>query len=238
MSSSSLSIDLVDQVASSRARQSWVRSRVTTVKGADGVSVSLQRHGRLTTVAASDHPISEMDADQYATGEGPCVDASIEGRWFHSESLEQEARWPAFVPKAQELGINSILSHPLLAKERPLGALNMYSRTAAAFSGKEWELASVFATEASTILSDAGVDVSDNQLSARIGEALRTRNIIAVAQGVLMERQGISEERAYTVLRTSSQRTGRPLSEEATSTVESTRPSGSTSQIEPGASHG
>jgi anti-sigma B factor antagonist len=64
-----------------------------TVEGADGVSVSLQRHGRLHTVAASDQTISEMDADQYATGEGPCVDASVQGHWFHVESLEQEGRW-------------------------------------------------------------------------------------------------------------------------------------------------
>ena len=49
-----------------------------TVGGADGVSVSLRRHG-LAPVAASDQTISDMDANQYATGEGgPCVDASVD----------------------------------------------------------------------------------------------------------------------------------------------------------------
>ena len=71
-----------------------------TVGGADGVSVSLRRHGRLATVAASDQTISDMDASQYATGEGPCVDASVKGRWFHAESLDIETRWPAFTPRA------------------------------------------------------------------------------------------------------------------------------------------
>jgi len=42
-----------------------------SVGGADGVSVSLRRHGRLATVAASDQTISDMDASQYATGEDP-----------------------------------------------------------------------------------------------------------------------------------------------------------------------
>ncbi len=51
-----------------------------TVGGADGVSVSLRRHGRLDTVAASDQTISDMDASQYATGEGPCVGASVTSR--------------------------------------------------------------------------------------------------------------------------------------------------------------
>jgi len=129
-----------------------------TVAGADGVSVSLRRHGRLATVAASDQTISDMDADQYATGEGPCVDASVNGHWFHVESLDQETRWPAFVPRATKLGINAILSTPLLAQSRPVGALNIYSRTPGAFGAKDQELASVFATEASAILSNAGME--------------------------------------------------------------------------------
>jgi hypothetical protein len=85
------------------------------VGGADGVSVSLRRHGHLTTVAASDRTIEEMDASQYATGQGPCVDASLEGQRFYSEALDVEQRWPSFTPRARALGINAILSSPLLA---------------------------------------------------------------------------------------------------------------------------
>jgi anti-anti-sigma factor len=190
-----------------------------TVEGADGVSVSLERHGRLSTVAATDQTILDMDADQYATGEGPCVDASVEGRWFHVESLDQETRWPAFTPKARELGINAILSSPLLAKERPVGALNIYSRTEAAFSEKEQELAAIFATEASLILRDAGADVSDDQLSEQVQEALGARQIIAHAEGVIMEREGISADDAYTLLRKFSQSTDQPLIERAADIV-------------------
>jgi anti-anti-sigma factor len=194
-----------------------------TVGGADGVSVSLQRHGRLATVAASDQTISYMDANQYATGEGPCVDASIEGRWFHAESLDTETRWPAFTPRAHALGINSILSSPLVARNKPVGALNIYSRTAAAFTPKDQELAAVFATEASTILTDAGVDVTDVQLAGRFQEALRTREIIAQAQGVIMEREGVGEDDAYATLRRSSLWAGQPLLEWAQNVMGSTR---------------
>jgi anti-anti-sigma factor len=122
-----------------------------TVGGADGVSVSLRRHGVLSTVAASDDTISEMDADQYATGEGPCVDASIQGRWFHAEALSSETRWPDFTPRARGLGINAILSSPLVAQNKPVGALNIYSRSEGAFAPDDQELASVFAHQASNI---------------------------------------------------------------------------------------
>ena len=194
-----------------------------TVAGADGVSVSLRRHGRLATVASSDQTIAAMDADQYATGEGPCVDASVAGHWFHSEALDGETRWPEFIPRAQSLGINAILSTPLFATAGPVGALNMYSRTAAAFSPEEQQLAAVFASEASSILTTAGVDVPDEELSNRFHEALRAREIIAQAQGVIMERDGGSEDDAYTVLRTSSMRTNVPLKTCATEVVATTR---------------
>lgn len=194
-----------------------------SVEGADGVSVSLQRYGRLTTVAATDQTILDMDARQYATGQGPCVDASVEGHWFHAESLDRETRWPTFTPKAQRLGINAILSNPVVAANGPVGALNIYSRTAGAFSPRERALASTFASEASILLQAGGVDVSDEHLSERIGVALRARQIIAQAVGVVMERDGISEEAAYTSLRVISQRDSRPLAERAADVVDSTR---------------
>ncbi len=194
-----------------------------TVGGADGVSVSLRRHGRLATVAASDQTISDMDASQYATGEGPCVDASVKGRWFHAESLGTEARWPAFTPRAVALGINAILSSPLLAEERPVGALNIYSRTAMAFAPKDQELAAVFAAEASLVLTSAGVDVTDEQLSRRRNEALGTRRMIAQAEGVIMEREGVEADEAYSMLCDYSRTSNRPFRGWAEDVVASTR---------------
>jgi hypothetical protein len=196
---------------------------LATLPDADGVSVSLRRHDRLSTVAASDQTILAMDGDQYATGEGPCVDASVEGRWFHTGSLATETRWPAFTPRARALGINAILSSPLLANEHHVGALNMYSRTPGAFGAGDQQLASVFAAEASMLLTGAGVDVTDDVLATRLAAALETRQVITLAQGVVMERNGLDEQSAYRVLRRSSVRTGRPLRERAIDIVNSTQ---------------
>ncbi len=199
----------------------------STVKGADGVSVSLRRHGRLATVAASDQTILEMDADQYSTGEGPCVDASIEGRRFLTESLDDEQRWPAFTPKARALGIRAILSSPLVAHSRPVGALNIYSLQRDAFGEDDQSLAMRFATEVSTILTDAGVDVSDDQRAERFQDSLRSREVIAQAQGVIMARDAVSEDEAYTVLRGRSESTNISLRRCAEEVTESTRPASS-----------
>jgi len=171
-----------------------------TVKGADGVSVTLERYGRLGTVASSNDTILRMDDHQYQTGEGPCLAAAAEGHWFHSESLADEERWPTFVPRAIEEGIASILSTPLMNATRPMGALNIYSNTERAFGPHEQELAALFASQASGILIDAGADAIDEELGARILDGLRSREIIARAEGVLMARQHVTAERAAAAL--------------------------------------
>jgi GAF domain-containing protein len=193
------------------------------VGGADGVSVSLRRRGILSTVAATDQTISAMDSTQYETGEGPCVDASTVGHWFHAAALDRETRWPLFTPRARALGIQSILSSPLLVQSRPVGALNIYSRRAQAFAAQDQELAATFATEAASILSEAETDMTDDHLSIRFLGALRAREVIAQAQGVLMEREGLAEHEAYGVLRSFSRQNGRPLQERAEHIVDSTR---------------
>jgi anti-anti-sigma factor len=193
--------------------------------GADGASVSLRRHGRLSTVAASDETVLAMDANQYATRQGPCVDASTVGRRFHAASLDTETRWPAFTPKAKALGINAIVSSPLLVRDRAVGALNIYSRTPDAFTSQDRDLASVFAAEASTVLrglSEFGPGAASR--SVWFSEALATRQVIALAQGVLMERGSIDEADAYRALRRFSANTSRPLRERAEDIVASAHP--------------
>jgi anti-anti-sigma factor len=211
-----------DDVIHAALRMVVALSRAT-VGGADGVSVSLLRHGRLATVAASDQTVSDMDAHQYATGEGPCVDASVAGRRFHVESLDAEDRWPSFTPRAQALGINAILSSPLLAHDQPVGALNIYSRTVAAFGPEDQALASLFAAEASVILSDAGAEVTDSELASRLQDALWTRQVIAQAQGVIIERDGGDEDDAFDALRRASIDSGCQLHEQARDVVASAR---------------
>ena len=160
-----------------------------TIDGADGVSLSLHRQGRMSTAAATNHTVLLMDDHQYATGEGPCLAAASEGRWFHIDSLVEERRWPSFVPLAQREGIGSILSTPLLSADGPMGALNIYSNTAGAFDSHGQDLATLFAAQAAGILSAAA---TDEQFGARLVGGLEARSTIAQAQGVLMARHRMS----------------------------------------------
>jgi anti-anti-sigma factor len=181
------------------------------VQGADGVSITLPRNGRFGTVAASNDVVLEMDHDQYDTGEGPCLDAAIQGERFHIDALGDEDRWPAFIPRAQARGIESILSTPLISADRPIGALNVYSRMVGAFAVHEKEWADQFAAEASTVVSTARVDESVHGLSAQIRAALHSREVIALAQGMVMQRDGVAPAVAHATLVDISRATGRRL---------------------------
>lgn len=170
------------------------------IEGADGVSVSLGRHGRLTTVAASDQTVLRMDDHQYDTGEGPCVSAATAGADFGIDSLADEARWPTFVPRAVADGIASILSTPIVANGKPVGALNMYSSTANAFGAQQRGLASAFATFAAELIAGSDFGVTDEEVDVRISEALRSRAVLSLAQGVLMSRHRLTVDEAAAVL--------------------------------------
>lgn len=186
-----------------------------TVGGADGVSVSLHRHGELMTVAASDHRIAQMDRDQYATGQGPCLTAAADGRTVDVPSLDGESRWPEFVPRARRGGIASILSSPLQSPSGPIGALNMYSKSVGAFGPDQRALAKLFAEQASGILAEADDSGLGDDLGKRLHDALLTRTAIAQAQGVLMASTGCSADEAYASLRLSARHNERTMRDEA-----------------------
>jgi GAF domain-containing protein len=193
----------------------------TTVDNADGVSVTLERHGRVMTVAASDAAVKEMDRHQYETGEGPCLAAKSEGKWFYIESLAEETRWPHFVPLALEQGIHSILSSPLMTNERPQGALNIYSSTERAFGTRQRELAALFAEQASEILTTAEPDQTDEQIAERLAGALATRRMIHQAQGVIMERQGLTPQAAVSALHRAARAQARTVADYANEVINS-----------------
>lgn len=183
----------------------------SVMDGADGVSITLPRQGRLRTVAASNDVVLQMDQDQYDTGQGPCLDAATHGTRMSSPALVNERRWPEFVPRARARGIESIMSTPLLAAAAPLGALNVYSRSADALAAHEHEWAVQFADEAAGLLITADVTATAASLDSAISRGLHSREVIALAQGIVMARERLSPDAAHRFLIDISRRTSRPL---------------------------
>ena len=188
---------------------------VRTIDGCDHAGLSLVRDGKMTTPAASDDVAPRVDAIQHQTGEGPCLDAIREHEVFQTDDLVEEARWPGFAARAvQETGVARILGYRLFVHEKTLGALDLYSRSPAAFMEDDPSIASIFAAHAAVALSAA---LQQQQME----EALATRDVIGRAKGILMARQHVSDERAFEILRSASQRLNLKLREVARQVAES-----------------
>jgi transcriptional regulator with GAF, ATPase, and Fis domain len=173
---------------------------VETVEGCECAGITFVRGGQWSTPASTSEVPPAVDSIQYETGEGPCLDAIREHEVFQTDDLSQEERWPRFAPRAAaETAVVSMLCFRLFVEEDTLGALNLYAMIPAAFDDDDRAVGSVFAAHAAVALSTAQ---HDHQME----EALRSRDTIGQAKGILMARQGVTADEAFDMLRRGSQR--------------------------------
>lgn len=173
---------------------------VDTVDGCEHCGISMIRGRELSSPASSDHVPAIVDGLQAEVGEGPCVDALREHAVVQTGGLSTDSRWPSLGSRASEAsGIESVLAFPLYTAEGTMGALNMYATRTDAFDDHDMALGVVFATHAALAWST----------SRTVGD-LRTgmagRELVGMAMGVLMGRQGVSESEAFSMLVRASQR--------------------------------
>jgi len=158
-----------------------------------------ERVGRtLHNVAATQSAVARADALQNELGEGPCLDAAWQFDTFVVENLHTDPRWPRFAEHAPSLGLGAVLSVRLADDEQTLGALNLYSVQPRHFDSEAVSLAHVFGRHAGIALSTARRDEG-------LRRSVDARHRVGLAQGILMERFGLSSEQSFAVLRRYSQ---------------------------------
>src|SRR5687768_8286314 len=77
---------------------------------AEFVGITMMANGRVETAVFTDPDSPEIDQAQYATGEGPCLDAFRNGEIYRIESTSEDGPWPAFRSACLDHGILSTLS--------------------------------------------------------------------------------------------------------------------------------
>jgi hypothetical protein len=202
--------------------QQIVRLAEEGVDACDAAGIFVQKDGVPTAAAVSGLLAAQLDRLQLEAGEGPCIDATNTGSTFYAEDLADDDRWPTFAPAATEAGVRSILSFSLSAQR--LSALNLYARMPAAFGAVDRAQGQLFATLARLALDSASEREEDEARVGELNEALKTRELIGQAQGILMERERITAEQAFDVLRKASQRLNLKLRDVAQSLVDTGEP--------------
>ena len=94
---------------------------------------------------------------------------------------------------ARQEGIVSLLSVPMMLKDRAIGVINSYTKSEHKFRQEEISILQAVANQAAVAIENT--HLSEEILTAK--EALESRKIIERAKGILMKELGVTEDEAY-----------------------------------------
>ncbi len=215
--------ELVNQPDMQATLQRVVEAAAQNLDGEVWASVSLVKERReVSTPAVSDERAGRADQLQYELEEAPCLDAIWEHETFQITDMTDEGRYPRWARAVAEgLGIRSSLSLQLFtdAEQSSLGALNLYSPEPSAFDAETRAEGLAFAAQAAVALRSARTE-------EHLRSGMATRNLIGMAQGILMERLRITPDQAFGVLSRLSMESNVKLREVARRLVETGEISG------------
>lgn len=196
---------------------------VVALDGATDCTISMRRPTEegLRTVAATGDVGTEIDRIQSETGEGPCM-SSIDGHaTLHLVDMERDETWPLFSRRAAaETGIRSMLSFVLRLPKQQTAAMNMMSREVDAFPSEDLDTGTLFAAHLAVALGDAMRQERDRTQIDQLQEALKTRQTIGQAVGIVMATRHVGAEEAFGILKTISQNANVKLREIAQTLVD------------------
>ncbi|BBY50740.1 transcriptional regulator [Mycolicibacterium arabiense] len=193
-----------------------------TIGNSIGAGISLlSADGKRTSSAATDPLVERLDDLQYDLDQGPCLSSWRELAAFRSDGREDEGRWPAWVPRARELGMRSFLSAPLIHADKAYGAMKVYSTQLDAFDEQDEDLLRRFGEQAAIFVGNVQTVEAATRVSDSLKETLRIRDVVATARGIVMARRQVSSEDALRELMADSHRTRRSLRDVAESVVDS-----------------
>jgi hypothetical protein len=219
--------DLTDSLSPGEPREvllARVVTRVVTLMPeADAATITLFIDGRPSTVAATEQSMVRLDEAQYSAKDGPCLEALRTQTHVRAGPSEMKERWPAFADVAREIGIGTLLSCPLflpadddVASRQALdhrlsGALNVWSFRHGAFDPIESALIAMFTSAMSSIILTAARWAAAQHQADGLLTALKTRDAIATAKGIVMARRDLGADEAFQWLVDASQRTNQKI---------------------------
>jgi len=194
--------------------ESITAAAVAVLPGVHYASITVKHaDGSLHTAAPTDDMLLGVDAAQYELREGPCYAAATDELYVSSPNLAADARFPRYAAMAVKAGIRAQAGVRLFDTPKPAaqGALNLYSRDVGSFTDLS-VVSQLFAHQAAVAL-DYARQVENLQ------EAVQTRQAVGRAVGIVMERYGLTEERAFAFLARVSQARNVKLRESAAEVV-------------------
>jgi GAF domain-containing protein len=184
------------------------------IPGVDTAGILLLgKAGKFESLAGTTDLPHKLDELQIKFEEGPCVQAAVDDLIVRTDDFREEKRWPQYSAACVELGVLSGLSFKLYTSSRTAGALNLFAYKPNAFSGADETIGVILAAHAAAAL------LASRQ-SEQLESALSTRDRIGQAKGIIMERYGVDDVRAFDMLKQLSQDSNTKLTDIADRVIE------------------
>ncbi|HEX8082564.1 MAG TPA: GAF and ANTAR domain-containing protein [Jatrophihabitans sp.] len=199
-----LARELATQPTLTATLQAIVERTAAIIPAAEYAAITVKRGAeRYQTVASTGELPLKVDAIQYRTKEGPCLQALEQHHVFRSDDLGADDRWPVFGSEVTaKTEVVSMMSHRLFLEDSDtIGALNLYSRKPAAFADTELAALDDLATHCAVALTT----VAEREQNQHLRAALETNRDIGVAIGILMASKLVTKQEAFDALRITSQ---------------------------------
>jgi GAF domain-containing protein len=178
---------------------------VAAIPSCNQAGVTLEEHGKVVARTTTGDPAEPVDAYQYEIDEGPCINASRTKSTVLIEDMASDDRWPRYAAFAHSYGVRSTYSIPMTQDGNVVGVLNLYS-TDTAFGRPDEAIGLLFAEEAATAVRHAATFAKGRELVNNLKVALDSRAVIGAGVGIIMHRDGISMDAAFSKLVDLSQR--------------------------------
>ncbi|MCG5431033.1 GAF and ANTAR domain-containing protein [Mycobacterium sp. MYCO198283] len=176
--------------------------------GTDGAAVSvIRRRASIETLAATDDRCRLLDEIQSSRGEGPSVSAAANDAPVRTGDLLTDSRWPRCGRSvAKRAGIRSVLAVPVAVQRHTALLLTACAAPSDAFDDTAAAVVQLLATQTAVAYTIA-------QRDEQFRNALASRDVIGQAKGLLMERFGVDDARAFQLLKRLSQESNAPVAE-------------------------
>lgn len=163
-------------------------------------AVTLQRHGRLATIAHSSDEAKVLDEIQINFGDGPCISAMHTGQSVLVADTRTDNRWPEYLAVVASHGYFALMGVPLALEGEAKAALNFFASTPDAFSPEGAALANAYAAQASKAMILAIRVASHLETADNLKAAMEKRTAIDIAVGIVMGQNRCSQEEAFSIL--------------------------------------
>ncbi|RCV51625.1 GAF and ANTAR domain-containing protein, partial [Marinitenerispora sediminis] len=185
------------------------------VRPGDGEDAAVAGRHVVVDYGASHSDLANAFEHQYATDEGPTVQAVRGGRPVTVADVLREDRWPRYTSMAVQCGDRSSVTYPCALGEDVV-TFGVHSGRADAFDhAVVAPLVALLAEHAAMALHSAGRYTDVAREAAHMRRAMNARGVIDQAKGIIMHAKGCGAAEAFEELRRVAQRNRMKVAEVA-----------------------